>query len=406
MQEKNVDFISLGCRLNVLESEKITAMLENSGAFADTRALVINTCAVTGEAERQSKQAIRKIIRENPGALVFVTGCAVTRAPDEYAKIPGIARAIKNTDKFDISAYSDQLPVTSNQFPVSNLQYLSKGFVQIQNGCNHSCTYCIVSRLRGKNVSFPYDRILADVRALVENGYLEIVLTGVDIAGFRDADGGLDSLCTRLLRDVSGIARLRLSSLDPAAPLRPMQDLILRDARMAPHLHLSAQSASDPVLAAMGRRHSAARLMELCSYSDKISYSWDLICGFPGETQEMFDETVSVIRDSGVIRLHAFPFSPRPGTPAAEMPNQVPRAESKRRVAAATQIARENMTKFMAGQVGKTVSVLVEENNLGRDPDDIPVLITGAQVPPKSFVTIRLTGMSSGVSARFTGEGA
>ena len=265
MQE-NIKILSLGCRLNIVESEKIRIMLADAGV---RRGIIINTCAVTAESERQSRQMVRKYARENSGVQLFVTGCAATIAPTKIAEISGVSVVVANKDKMDISAY---LPNYKGNVPVpqlSSFASLSKGFVQIQNGCNHSCAYCIVSKLRGKNVSFSYEKILADVRALVENGYSEIVLTGVDIAGYRyDSFFAISDLCRALLRDVPGMQRLRLSSLDPGIDLRPIIDLMRSDSRILPHMHLSMQSGSDEILSRMARRHNAQMVRELMEYAN------------------------------------------------------------------------------------------------------------------------------------------
>jgi len=392
----DIKFISLGCRLNALEAEKIKEMLTKAGC---ERAIIVNTCTVTGEAERQSKQAIRKLARENPDMPLFVTGCAATRAPEDFTALAGVTKVVVNKDKMDISAYkveerkaqSEGNEVTTVPL-LSTLQSLSKGLVQIQNGCNHACAYCIVSRLRGRNVSFPYEHISDNARALAENGYGEIVLTGVDIAGYQDLSG----LCKKLLADIPALRRLRLSSLDPGVDLRPIADIMNNDPRMLSHMHLSMQSGSDTILACMGRRHNAQIVRDLVHYADRVTFSWDLICGFPGETPELFEETCALIKELKPIRLHAFPFSPRPGTPAATMPGQVDKAESKRRVSVAIELARENMLEFMKTQIGRTVSVLVEKNNLGRDAHDIPVRIGGNAIPPRSIIDVKLTGIEQG----------
>ncbi|MCL2748454.1 MAG: MiaB/RimO family radical SAM methylthiotransferase [Alphaproteobacteria bacterium] len=387
--ENQVKFLSMGCRLNALEAEKIKAMLINAGT---QDAIIVNTCAVTGEAERQSRQAIRKLSRENPGIPLYITGCAATRAPKDYEKIPGVVAVVANKDKFNINAYiPDYKHAVSYQKSV--ISSLSKAFVQIQNGCNHNCAYCIVSKLRGKNVSFQYEKILEDVRAATTAGFYEIVLTGVDIAGFRMDKETLPDLCAALLRDVPKLARLRLSSLDPGVNLRPIIDLMHKNPRMLPHMHLSMQSGSDKILAAMGRRHNAQMVRELTEYADKITFSWDIICGFPGETQELFEETCALVRELKPIHIHVFPFSPRPGTLAATMPNQVDRAESKRRVRIINQLAKENRRRFMQSQIGQTSQVLMEENNTGRTPDDIPVKLGGAAISPKKILDVKLTGL-------------
>ncbi|MCL2017426.1 MAG: MiaB/RimO family radical SAM methylthiotransferase [Alphaproteobacteria bacterium] len=407
MKNQEINFISLGCRLNALEAEKIKAMLMKAGL---SRAIIVNTCTVTKEAERQSKQAIRKLARENPGTMLFVTGCAATRAPDDFRAIDGVTRVIINKDKMDIKAYGIDCDVIPPL--LSSHSSLSKGFVQIQNGCNHSCAYCIVSRLRGRNVSFPYEQILAQTGALTDNGYGEIVLTGVDIAGYSWQDDnkfGLSGLCNKLLADIPTLRRLRLSSLDPGTDLRPLADMMRENMRMMPHMHLSMQSGSDAILYRMGRRHNAQMVRDLMKYADNVSFSWDLICGFPGETKEYFDETCALINELKPIRLHVFPFSPRPGTPAATMPNQIDTAESKRRVRIVTELTRTNMLEFMREQVGRTVSVLIEKNNIARDTHDVPIKIVnnggrGEIIPARSIIDVKLIDIEPDKEPRFIAE--
>jgi len=469
-QAENIKIVPFGCRLNTLESEKIRAMLAAAGV---TDAIIVNTCAVTGEAERQSRQMVRKLSRENPLTPIYITGCAATRCASDYAEIKGVAAVVPNRDKFNLSAYG----ITCGPAPTSNLKLqtsnLSKGFVQIQNGCNHHCTYCITRLLRGPDVSFPYEKILADVRALVDSGYHEIVLTGVDIAGYnlpaprraptktkfsrgglagrdsfsyerseleklgwgenydnptqdsltrcarkpslsRPASGAgwrISDLCRALLHDVPELKRLRLSSLDPGVDQRPIVDLMNENPRMLPHLHLSMQSGADAILAAMARRHNVQMVRDLVTYANPVTchlspvtFSWDLICGFPGETPELFAATCELIRELKPIRVHAFPFSPRPGTPAATMPGQIDRAESKRRVKIALGLAHENRLEFMKSQIGKTASVLVEENNIARDVNDIPVKIAGPKIPPRTIMDVKITGIGRGPEHYFTAQ--
>jgi threonylcarbamoyladenosine tRNA methylthiotransferase MtaB len=206
-----------------------------------------------------------------------------------------------------------------------------KAFVQIGDGCDRHCTYCVTRLLRGGAVSFPYERILADARALLDNGYEEIVLTGVNIADYK---GGLAALCGKLLADLPEMRRLGLSSLDPAAEIEAIIELIMRELRMTPHLHLSVQSGSDEILGRMARRHTRGRIREIMSQGRgrAITFSWDIICGFPGETEELFGETLALARELGPTKIHTFPFSARPGTPAADMPDRISRAEAKERV--------------------------------------------------------------------------
>lgn len=394
MQEKNIKFVAMGCRLNTLEAEKIANML--SGAFAGP-AIIVNTCAVTAEAERQSRQEIRKLARENPDIPLFITGCAATRAPQDYEKIPGVAAVIKNTDKMNLEAYKfSEFRMPSSDRNTANCTLknanLSKAFVQIQNGCNHSCAYCIVSKLRGKNVSFPYQQILTEVRCAVDAGFYEVVLTGVDIAGYHENGEFLSDLCEKLLNDVPDLKRLRLSSTDPASPqCSRIIELMARQPRMLSHMHLSMQSGSDKILAAMGRRHNAEMVRKLAA--NPVSFSWDIICGFPGETPELFNETLELIKELKPIHIHAFPFSPRPGTLAATMPNQIERAESKRRVKIINELASENRRQFMQAQVGRTTQLLMEQDNIGRTPDDIPVRVSGAQIQPQTIIDVKTIGI-------------
>lgn len=393
-KKNNIQSVSFGCRLNALESEKITNMLNNH----INSAVVINTCAVTAEAERQSGQAVRRIARENPNIQLFVTGCAATRNPKLFTDIPN-ATVIHNANKMKIDAYlygnAALVDAEIKSIPNTDTK-LSKQFVQIQNGCNHNCAYCITRALRGPSVSFKYDDILTDVRNAVTRGFYEIVLTGVDIASYVMRDGDkvilLSDLCKKLLNDVPEIQRLRLSSVDPAVPdIKTIIDMMLHEKRMMPHLHFSMQSGSDTILKSMGRRHTAQTVRDLVAMANnKITFSWDIICGFPGETEELFNETLNLVHETKPIKIHAFPFSPRPDTPAAQMPNQINRNISKQRVKAISDAANKNKADFMQAQIGNIVQVLVEENNIARDPHDISVKIGGETITAKTVCMIEL----------------
>lgn len=362
-------------------------------------AIVVNTCAVTAEAERQSGQAVRKLARENPDAPIFVTGCAATRNPGLFTEIPNTI-VIDNFNKLNPDAYRTAIetaPCFKTTPKIAKFDRrdarLSKQFIQIQNGCNHACTYCITRLLRGSAVSFSYSDILADARVAVGNGFFEIVLTGVDIASYVRDGMLISDVCKQLLNDVPGIQRLRLSSMDPASGEIPkLIEIMKTDKRMMPHLHLSMQSGSDPILGAMLRRHNADMVRKF--YDPAISTSWDIICGFPGETEELFEQTANLARELKPIHIHSFPFSPRPGTAAADLPDHVDRAISKKRVKIISDIADENKREFMQKQLGDTVSVLVEENNTARTPNDIEVKITGAPVPARAIVDVKLTDIS------------
>ncbi|MDW2958535.1 MAG: MiaB/RimO family radical SAM methylthiotransferase [Alphaproteobacteria bacterium] len=394
----NIKTLSFGCRLNALESEKIQRML----APHISAAIVVNTCAVTAEAERQSGQAVRRIARENPNAPIFVTGCAVTRNPELFSQIPNTV-CVHNREKRNLDAYAmgiNQATCNNTVPTIENFNQgdtkLSKQFVQIQNGCNHNCAYCITRALRGPSVSFEYADILADVQAGIANGFNEIVLTGVDIASYVKKSGDkvmlLSDLCRTLLNDVPGIKRLRLSSVDPAVPdIAQIIDMIKSEPRMMPHMHFSMQSGSDTILKSMGRRHNAQMVRDLVARGNgEITFSWDIICGFPGETEELFQETLDLVRETKPIKIHAFPFSPRPGTPAADMQHQVNRAVSKERVRIINDAANANRAEFMRTQLGKTVQVLVEENNIARCPHDIAVKIDGTPVKARTISKIKL----------------
>ena len=393
----NIETITFGCRLNSLESEKIQKML----APVLKSAILVNTCAVTGEAERQCGQSVRKLSRENPDTPMFITGCAATRNPGLFSRLANVF-VIDNKDKMDINSYMraaglpEITPAPSDEYE-SNPK-MSKQFVQIQNGCNHDCTYCITRVLRGPAVSFEYNDIIKDVRTAVAAGFGEIVLTGVDIASYARLYNGkaflISDLCCKILEDVPGVRRLRLSSMDPASPqLRHVIDLIHREPRMMPHIHLSMQSGCDIILQNMRRRHTANTVRELVAAAHDITFSWDIICGFPGETEELFEETLRLTHQLRPIKIHAFPFSPRPGTVAADMPNQIPRNISKSRVKIINDAANQNLHEYMASQIGRRTRVLTEMANTARTPDDIAVRISGEPIPARQIVDVVLTGI-------------
>lgn len=393
-EENNIKIISLGCRLNALEAEKIQRMLND----VINTAILVNTCAVTAEAERQSGQIIRKLSRENPDAPIFVTGCAATRNPDLFQNIPNVI-VIDNHDKLNLIAYLNAFNDRLCNFispKINNFTYrgqkLSKQFVQVQNGCNHKCAYCITRFLRGPAISFDYTNILEDTKIAVKNGFHEIVLTGVDTASYINNGMMISDVCTALLKDVPGIQRLRISSMDPASPeIFKLIDLIKTDKRMMPHLHLSMQSGSNDILRAMHRRHNAQTIRKIYQHAgNNITFSWDIICGFPGETAEKFQETMNLVYETRPIKIHAFPFSARPGTEAFDMPNKIDKNIAKERVKIISDAADKNKYEFMKSNIGKTVSVLVEENNIARTPHDIDVKIQGEKITSKTICDVKL----------------
>ena len=399
-KKNDIKSLSMGCRLNALESEKIQKMLSH---VLDS-AIILNSCAVTGEAERQSGQTARKLARENPDVPIFVTGCAATRNPDLFYQIPN-ALVISNRDKLNLSAYTDALAAAPCNFNTTKSikiakpdSKLSKQFIQVQNGCNHKCAYCVTRLLRGPAISFDYADILADAKEAVKNGFYEIVLTGVDTASYAKNGKLISDVCKSLLKDVPEIRRLRISSMDPASPeIFKLIDLIKADKRMMPHMHLSMQSGSDEVLKSMRRRHNSDTVRKIAEYADKdITFSWDIICGFPGETDRLFQETMDLVAETQPIKIHAFPLSARPDTEAFSMPNQINHSVAKERVkiiSAASDKIRDN---FMCQHLGDTVSVLVEENNIARTPHDISVKIQGNKIQPRTICDVKLVDVING----------
>lgn len=399
-KKNNIKSLSMGCRLNALESEKIQKMLSH---VLDS-AIILNSCAVTGEAERQSGQTARKLARENPDVPIFVTGCAATRNPDLFYQIPN-ALVISNRNKLNLSAYTDALAAAPCNFNTTKSikiakpdSKLSKQFIQVQNGCNHKCAYCVTRLLRGPAISFDYADILADAKEAVKNGFYEIVLTGVDTASYAKDGKLISDVCKSLLKDVPEIRRLRISSMDPASPeIFKLIDLIKADKRMMPHMHLSMQSGSDDVLKSMRRRHNSDTVRKIAEYAGKdITFSWDIICGFPGETDRLFQETMALVTETQPIKIHAFPFSARPDTEAFNMPNQINHSVAKERVkiiSAASDKIRDN---FMHQHLEDTVSVLVEENNIARTPHDISVKIQGNKIQPRTICDVKLVDVING----------
>ncbi len=335
----SVEVLTFGCRLNAYESE----VMRGLAATADDT-IIVNTCAVTTEAERQARQTIRRISRERPEAKIVVTGCAVQIAPAAWANLPNVARVVGNVEKLKPETWtSNSLSLVSDistaretsAHLVTEFAHRARAFVQVQQGCDHRCTFCIIPFGRGPNRSVPIGLIAEQVRTLVHQGYQEVVLTGVDITSFgSDLPGKptLGQMMRRVLAAVPEIPRLRLSSIDPAAIDRDLWDLIAEEPRLMPHLHLSLQAGSDIVLKRMRRRHLRAQALEIIqkarSLRPGIAIGADLIAGFPTETDAAFEETLQFVKEAAIPYLHVFPYSERPGTPAARMP-QVPKADPK-----------------------------------------------------------------------------
>ena len=376
-----LEVITFGCRLNAYESEVIRARARAAGL---TESVIVNTCAVTGEAERQARQAIRRARRRNPDATIIATGCAAQLDPEGYAAMPEVDRVVGNREKLTLEgltpdadervAVGDIMAVRETAgHLIAGYEARARAFVQVQNGCDHRCTFCIIPFARGPSRSVPLGAIAAEVRALVANGHREVVLSGVDLGHYgTDLPGRprLGEAVRRLLQAVPELPRLRLSSIDPVEIDPALERLFAEEPRLMPHLHLSVQAGDDMVLKRMKRRHSRADVLALCrrlrALRPGIAFGADLIAGFPTETQEMFENTRRLIADAGLIWLHVFPYSPRPGTPAARMP-QVPVAERRTRAAALRAAVEGPRRRFLEGRVGRESQVLLEKAESGRD---------------------------------------
>ena len=381
-----VDVLTFGCRLNTYESEVMRA---HAAGLSDT--IIVNTCAVTAEAERQARQAIRRAHRQNPDARIVVTGCAAQIAPDSWAALPGVTRVLGNTEKLLAeswapgagSAVSDIMAARETAAHlVTEFAGRARAFVQVQQGCDHRCTFCIIPFGRGPSRSVPIGVVVDQVRTLVASGYREVVLTGVDITSYGpDLPGkpSLGQMVRRLLALVPELPRLRLSSLDPNEIDDDLWRLIAEEPRLMPHLHLSVQAGADLILKRMKRRHLRQDALDVIararSLRPGIAIGADLIAGFPTETEDLFSETLAFVTEAQIPFLHVFPYSERPDTPAARMPAvAVPvRRERAARLRAA---GEAEATRFYAAQLGREISVLAESDHAGHSEHFAPVRIT------------------------------
>jgi threonylcarbamoyladenosine tRNA methylthiotransferase MtaB len=397
-----VDIITFGCRLNTYESE----VMRGHAAGLD-RTIIINTCAVTGEAERQARQAIRRAHREHPDAEIVVTGCAAQIAPAAWAALPGVTRVLGNEDKLkpeswlpgagsavtDIMAARETAPHLVTEFAGR-----ARAFVQVQQGCDHRCTFCIIPYGRGPSRSVPIGAITEQVRTLVASGYHEVVLTGVDLTSYGpDLPGTptLGQMIRRLLALVPELPRLRLSSLDPNEIDADLWRLIETEPRLMPHLHLSVQAGSDLILKRMKRRHLRADALAVIARARAlrpgIGIGADLIAGFPTETDALFAETLAFVQEADSPFLHVFPYSERPGTPAARMP-PVAKPVRRERAAQLRQAGAANAARFYAGLLGSEIAVLAESDSLGHSEHFAPVRIAAA---PGQLLRARVTAATS-----------
>jgi threonylcarbamoyladenosine tRNA methylthiotransferase MtaB len=396
-----LDIVTFGCRLNTYESEVMRGLAQSSDDL-----VIVNTCAVTAEAERQARQAIRKLARERPDAKIVVTGCAAQINPSAWADLPGVERVLGNIEKLQAeswasgagSAVGDVMAARETAAHlVTEFAGRARAFVQVQQGCDHRCTFCVIPFGRGPNRSVPIGAVVTQVRALIQAGYHEVVLTGVDIASYGpDLPGQptLGQMVRRLLAQVPELPRLRLSSLDPAAIDEDLWRLIADEPRLMPHLHLSLQAGSDLILKRMRRRHltadAAAVIARARALRPGIAIGADLIAGFPTETETLFQETLDFVTSNALPFLHVFPYSERPGTPAARMP-AVPKPLRKERAARLREAGEAAAQTFFAGQQGNLVSILTESGQTGHTEHFAPVRLL-ADAAPGTLLSGRVVG--------------
>ena len=405
-----IEVLTFGCRLNAYESE---AIRDRAGHAQLGNCVVVNTCAVTAEAVRQSRQAIRRLKRQNPARRIIVTGCAAQVQPESYAAMTEVDAVLGNQEKLNSQVYADfgaglaerirvndimSVRETASQM-VDHFEGKTRAFLQVQNGCDHRCTFCIIPYGRGNSRSVPMGVVVSHARRLTETGFAEIVLTGVDLTSYgADLPGrpSLGALVEKLLRLVPELKRLRLSSIDSVEADEKLMRAIAEEERLMPHFHLSAQSGDDMILKRMKRRHARADTIAFCEtvrrYRPEAAFGADLIAGFPTETEAMFENSLKLVDDAGLSQLHVFPFSPRAGTPAAKMP-QLPRSlvkERSQRLRAKGEMARD---RWLDAMKGSCRTVLIENHGLGHTACFARVTFDGA-VRPGDLVPAMITGRS------------
>jgi len=402
----SVEVVTFGCRLNSAESEVIRREAERVG-FADT--VVVNTCAVTAEAVRQARQTIRALRRDRPHAKIVVTGCAAQTESEAFAAMAEADCVLGNAEKLSAAGWAqaraafalddppkaivnDIMAVKENAAHlIDGFEGRTRAFVQVQNGCNHRCTFCIIPFGRGNSRSVPIGAVVEDVHRLVANGYREIVLTGVDITSYgADLPGAprLGTLVRQVLKHVLELNRLRLSSIDSVEADRDLLEALVSDARLMPHLHLSLQSGDDLILKRMKRRHLRDDAIAFCAAVRRLRpdmvFGADLIAGFPTESEDMFARTLDLVDECGLTHLHVFPFSPRPATPAARMP-QLPREVVKDRARRLREAGALALRRHLDGEVGTTRRVLTESGNVGRTEQFTKVALAARRQPGRIF---------------------
>ncbi len=402
---KKPEIKTFGCRLNFYESEVMRRHAEDAN---ESNLIVVNTCAVTAEAEKQARQYIRKARRDNPDAKIVVTGCSAQIDPLTYSGMPEVDRVLGNQEKLEASYWNkssnDPIAVNDIMLVEETAGHLIDGFIehtrafiQVQQGCDHRCTFCIIPYGRGNSRSVPMGEIVNQVRRLVENGVKEVVLTGVDLTSFGgDLPGEpkLGQLIRRLLAAVPELPRLRLSSIDSIEADENLFRMLAEEERLMPHLHLSLQAGSDMILKRMKRRHLRQDSIEFCEQVRRLRpdvvFGADLIAGFPTETDEMFEDSLSIIDDCGLTYLHVFPYSEREGTPSAKMP-PVPVSKRKERAKLLRGKGEGSLAAYLQTQVGRTLSVLMEKDGRGRTEQFAPILVSNQE--PGTLVQVKVTGV-------------
>lgn len=406
------EIVTFGCRLNAYESEVIREKAEKAGL---TNAVVFNTCAVTAEAERQARQAIRKYRRDNPGAKIIVTGCAAQINPESFADMPEVDQVLGNREKLEEQSFyaqpdpektrimaTDIMTVRDTaEHLISGFDGRARAFVQVQNGCNHRCTFCTIPYGRGNSRSVPLGLIVDQVRILVEKGFQEIVLTGVDMTSYgEDLPGtpNLGQMVKRLLMHVPELPRLRLSSVDPVEIDEDLLKVVIENDRLMPHFHLSLQAGDDMILKRMKRRHLRQDAIDICktlrNLRPDMIFGADIIAGFPTETDEMFENSLRIVDECDLSFLHVFPYSPRQGTPAARMP-QVQKSIIKERAARLRKAGEANLQKTLTRFVGHEISVLMETETQGHSEHFLKVNISQSQTPGH-ILKARVMGVKGG----------
>ena len=407
-------FATLGCRLNAYETEAMRDLAASAGL---TDAVVVNTCAVTAEAVRKSRQEIRRLARDNPGAPVIVTGCAAQTEPATFAAMPEVTRVIGNTEKMQAATWATLAPDLigkTERVQVDDIMsvretagHLIDGFgrhrayVQVQNGCDHRCTFCIIPFGRGNSRSVPAGVVVDQIARLADRGFKEVVLTGVDLTSWgADLPGAprLGDLVRRVLRLVPDLPRLRISSIDSIEVDETLWEAIATEPRLMPHLHLSLQHGHDMILKRMKRRHSREDAVAFTAEARRLRpdmvFGADIIAGFPTETEAMFEASLALIEDCDLTFLHVFPFSPRAGTPAARMP-QVSGSLIRDRAARLRAAGKQALDRHLTSQVGTTHRILTEGPRMGRTERFAEVRFASDQ-PEGEIVEARIAGHDGG----------